>query len=465
MVEKKSKPLFHSKLYQAVFILSKNQKNDLLAFMKMPSNGLSEHDQQMMKAFLNKMDIFRDGAREEAFWEKQLKDTRTQKKHVMNRLLKALERYLALNALEQNAPLYYTLLAAFYSEKGIGKNAAFCIRKARKLVNAPKNRNLEEGLIEYRLYELEAHQARNKREPSRNLEFMETALKRFYCVHQMRILGEQANRQHIIRENHDALAATAQYCQGDTEELIVYRWLFIMVNDNDRTAYQQLNTFMQKNEDFFSSKFQKEIIEALMNFCVRYVNMGEKQYAEDYLTFIELLDKKGLLLEGGLLPIHRFPNCLLIAILLGRLEWARAFFAKYGSKLLAPKEFKRQPFLDFYQAIIELYDGHPQTGMKLLGRFQTSDMYLKDAYYKIASDKMLLMFFYQQEDFSPILARIDSLKKYIWENIKLAPSRKAPHLAFLKILRQLANHKQVAWVTQKDQLFPMDYLWLERILL
>lgn len=453
----------HSKLFLAARTLARDQANDLFAFMKMPGNGLSENDRRMMKAFLSKMNTFSDGAEEEAFWEKQLKGAGKQKKHVRNRLLKALERFLSLQYLEQNPALRHTLLADFYTEQGVSKNASFYIGKARKEIRKRRHINLDEGLFEFLLYGLEAHRNKDKREHSYHLEQMEAALKDFYQINRMRLICEMASRRRIIREGHEILeTAVAEYGEDAPQEFLVYHWQFKMVQEDDASAYRHLRDFMRENEDFFSPKYYKEFILVLMNFCIRYINRRQKQYAEDYLSYIELLEKKGHLLEGGYMPPHRFPNCIMAFILVGHMGRARAFFDAYGPKLLESKDLKSRPFLNFYRAILELFDGQAEEAWELLLAFQRSGMYLKDVYHKIASDKMLLMVFYQQKEFDSVLARIDSLRKYILENPKLERGRKELHFVFLKILRRLARRKETDWKKYEKELSPLDYLWLER---
>ena len=145
---------------------------------------------------------------EKKWWEDQLDDReKGNKNKIQNRLLYAVERYLAMVALEKDVALKNTLLAGAYLEMGVLKNATSCINKARSQASKDRDRDLKNALIQFWTLELEVDHSKNNRSPTEKIELMESALQEFYDIQSMRLLCEKANRKKIIHD-YDGLRQT-----------------------------------------------------------------------------------------------------------------------------------------------------------------------------------------------------------------------------------------------------------------
>lgn len=454
----------HNKFTLAVKILSNNQKKDLMAFMQMPSNHLSNRDQELFQHFLN-FDLKKAENVDETFWEAFLEESEKKNKNkIKSRLLRTLERYLSLCSLEEaEAPLAPTMLAIKYMESGLRKNGKFWIKKVRAILDSNVEKTLDNELIRFWLSELEVNATKDKRVKTSKIREMEEAIQAFYHINRLRLFCEKLNRSGII-DNDQELDQIRDQIKPDesSKESVLYYHISKMLVEKDVASYEYVRYFLREHHDFFSKKYSKEIYEYLLNFCIRKVNQGEKYYAKTYLDIIDFLEKEDMLLDMGKLGAPRFKNCVVASIIAGDLLWINQFTERYKNKnfLEESDQIKRKPFLDFNQALLELYAGNLEESRDLLTAFKHSNMYLKDIYYKIACDKLLLRIYFQNDEFHLIESQVDGIRKYIKINKKLTDSRKAPHLLFLSCLSKLRSMKTLDIEALKNKLLILDYNWL-----
>ena len=294
---------------------------------------------------------------------------------------------------------------------------------------------------------------------------MEEALEVFYSLQKLRILCEKANRNNIIQEYSQLLEEGENiWNNSHSEDVRVYFHIFKMIVQKDEEAFLFVEKFIDQNQAFLSSTYFTEVIEYLMNFCILNLNKGRQDFALSYLKFIELLEKENLLLIGGSLNNSRFTNCIIASIIGQRLDWMQAFSNKYSDRIESIDEESKQAIRHFNEAIIALHLGKFNQSFDLLSLFQASKVYLKDVYYKIASDKMMLKIYYNSEEPLAVQNRIKGVTKYIRTSEKLSEDRKKPHLTFLNILQQKIKEKPVAIESFKSSLLLLDYWWLKNCL-
>lgn len=454
-----------SKLTLAVKMLDSNQKKDLLAFMHMPSNKLSDRDKELFSSFLN-IDLEKL-ENVEAFWDTSLVEKEKKNRNQLkNRLLGTLERYLSLHALETVPTIASTMVARKYMESGLWKHGKFWIKKIRSILDSRVDRSLDNHLIHFWLTELEVNATKNNRVKTSKLLEMDQSIREYYQINRIRLHCEGLNRKGILELDQDMDKILEQISpENSSEESMLYYHISKMLFEKDVESYEFIRHFLSKEKAFFSKKYRKEIYEYLMNFCIRKINHGEKYYAEIYLELIGVLKEEGLLLDMGKLGIPRFKNCVVACIIADKPGWMDQFTAEYTNLLEESNRFNREPFLNFNRALIELHRGNLKKSWELLDAFKQSGMYLKDVYYKIACDKLLLKIYYQKGENRLIKSQVGGIKKYIKINGKIKKGRQKPHLLFINCLQKLQNGEIFDLETLKNDLLILDYNWLKNVLI
>jgi len=456
-----------SKLLRSVESLNLAQRRDLYVFASMPSNRLSDRDQELLQK-LTKRKKAKADFDEDDLWNKMLgKKERANKNRIRNRLLKTVERYICLYQLDTEENFKNVLVAKYYTEQQIEKNAIAAINKGISYIQRSKNQSPNTNIFLYWLHEMGVQKDREKRTVDRKLQFMEDALQDFYSETKIRLICEKANRNKIINghKNYkdylneiEALAkkSTSIYTQ-------VQYWAFQLVNEQKETYYEKLTQYLSEHKENLGEQYQREIRESLMNFCIRKINAGQLDYAAEYLVYIRELEATQSLLEKGTISIGRLKNCVLTALLSDQTDWALNFLNKYTANLSHSDEVSRGPFLEFNKAVIELQRNNLDQSFQHISNFQKSEMYLKDIYYKIACDKLLFKLYYEENEKEAILSKIENTKDFIRNQKKLSVRRKQLHLTFLKTLQQLARNKEIKLEDVKGEILIPDYLWLSKV--
>lgn len=452
----------NSKFYNTATILDEDQVKDLLHFMRLPSNLLSDRDQQIMSDFFEKLQD-EEVYNEEAVWQTITQEGDNSMKQMKSRLLKTLERYLIFHAVDRAPALKNVILSEVYVENLKLKNASSAINKATKLVETLQNRDLRNELYKFWLFELEVNSLRDERRTMDQIDQMEAALKEFFAIHSMRLLCEKVNRRNIIQEFQDLPQAADQILEmGKSTELKIYHQVFKMLVSKDRAAFEYIRNFLDENEQFFAPKFLKELLEYLTNFCIENINSGDPNFAKTYLRYIEQMEKNNLLLDGGKISVLKFTNCVVASIIAQKYDWIGKFIGKYADCVPIQDPEEKKALIAFNKAIVALHAGDVDQSAQFLTTFQASAQNNRDLYYKVAGDKMLLKIRFEKGDYKFVETRTESVDRYIRRTNALKKERKKKHQTFLKLLRKLRKHTPFDLDAHKEQLYILDYLWLAK---
>lgn len=452
------------KLLNIIKTLTLVQKRDLKYFIQLPSNKITNTDKVVFGKLLElkSATIEKNG---EAIWETILnKEDLPDKNRIKNRLLKAIERYISLNALESNTAIKYYLLADYYSEKQVSKNEKTILKSG--IAELEKSNFFEDKIFLFWLYQLSVQKEKDVRIHDSKIDLMYEALNDFYLCNKIRIICEKVNRHKIINVEKDF----GQDCKeievliekSNAPEVQIYASLFRFMIEGDEPHFVALDRLLEESNAYFKTKHENEVYVYLLNYCIRQINAGNFKYAYKYLSYIKKLEARGALLEHNTLGIGRFKNSILCSIIIGETEWASRFIDKYSACLSKSSKIDKEAFLILNKAIIEFYNDNIDTAFDLIREFQNSSVYNKDLYYRITCDKLLLKVFYELNENEAVGRKIDSIKTYLRTQKKLNEGRIQKHLNFLKALRQLMDRGHFDRTLKRDLLIP-DFIWLEKI--
>ncbi|MEL6831726.1 MAG: hypothetical protein AAFP77_01990 [Bacteroidota bacterium] len=464
---KKSKSPIQSKLLHLIFSLNLSQQRDIQDFALIRSNQLSLRDQQILKELLTERKSFMH-KQEDEIWEAVLEGSEKENKkrnRIKNRLLRTVERYLAMLQLDQHTALRNLVLSRHYTTQGILKNATLLHQSSVR--NLEQSDNFEDSIYLFCMHEIALHNNKDIRRQDKSLDGMEKSLSDFYIGHRLRLMCEIANRIQIIGgenripEFRKELAYLTT--QTTSEHILIYVSLFEMITQQQVQYYREIEAYLVKNQNKLKTNAVREFYVYLINFCIRQLNQGDIEFARKYLHFFALLEKKGWLLENGNLGVGRLQNSILAAIITDRLEWAKEKLDQYKDNLAADKTFDRKAFISLNMATIELHNGDLDRAHIYAKEFMDSNGYRKDLYYKLSCDKLLLKLFYLGEEYEAAVNKIRNIKAYI-EHKQLPEARKPKPLHFLRIVERLINRKTIDEVDLQNRLLIPDYLWYQKFI-
>jgi hypothetical protein len=457
-----------SKLTQLIENLTRKQRNDLYAFIQLPSNKLSPRDREICIKLMDLL-IKPSVVGEDTLWEGILdKNERANKNKIKSRILKAMQRYLCMIQMESDINIRNSCLIKYYSAIQQEDLVQKTIKTGLKDIKKPVNRDKDSDIFEFWFFETGVNRDKEIRKYDSKIQMMEESLQNFYELNRIRLLSEKANRSKIInthqdyKKNVDEIEAINQ--RSKSVHVRAYYHAFKLNNEKNDAYLHKLEEYLKTHGPYLKKPYLREFYEQMMNFCIRKINANQYSYAEKYLCYTENLEAIDQLLMNGILEIGRLRNTILACIISEQNERALNFLEKHAANIVETNGIERKPFLELNKAVIELYRGNPKKCFEHVWLFRNSSMFLKDVYFKLMSDNLLLKYYYQNGDYGDVLNGIETLRNYIKSQKKLSPERKRTQLSFLKTLKSMAELKSIDQRQVKGKVPIMDYLWLKRVL-
>jgi len=174
-----------------------------------------------------------------------------------------------------------------------------------------------------------------------------------------------------------------------------------------------------------------------LNYCIRKIRKGDRQYAEEALQlYMEAIEKQ-LLFENGKLSQWVYKNIVDLALGLKQYDWIEDFIYRYN-------QYLDEPFQEnaLYYNLANLY-WHRRDfnqAMDFLNRIQFTEIY-----YAFGAREMLIKIYYELNEIEPLTSQLAAFSLYLKRNKSVSKNIKANYINFCafmhKILRLKPEHK------------------------
>ncbi len=270
------------------------------------------------------------------------------------------------------------------------------------------------------------------------------------------------------------------------DTILLYKKMVELFKTRSDAAYDDIYQFCERiifDDIKYSAEYINEIIITLLNFCIRKFNdreihsqtnervLQQEKYAAAYIKNINFLDKNGLLLHAGVLPLQRMKNLLTMSLLLKQTAYFDSILEKYRKNLEGYQDEQTAHPIEILMKIIKYLHMDHSTEDDLGDLFrqsQASSFYTKQLPYRISVEKLLIKSFYEECDSNSIenfRNKIDKVQRYIRD--------KDPGLVTLQMeyqnrsLKYFKRHCTEDGVSKDEKTFQklkvVDQIWLERM--
>ncbi|WP_235298361.1 outer membrane protein assembly factor BamD [Portibacter marinus] len=186
---------------------------------------------------------------------------------------------------------------------------------------------------------------------------------------------------------------------------IYYQIYLTTIEPEEVEHYYKLKELIQKNLNLFPQQEAKHIFDAALNYCVRKVNKGMKNFNSELLTiYNEGLEKEVLLVNGEITPTS-FRNICIIGLRLGDIEWVEKFIKEYAQKI-NPKY--RANALQFNLARVALFKKDYDGLIDLLNEVEFDDLV-----YTLDSKLMLIIAYYEMNNKDLAQSSVNAFKVFL----------------------------------------------------
>jgi hypothetical protein len=199
----------------------------------------------------------------------------------------------------------------------------------------------------------------------------------------------------------------------------------------DRSHYDQLRVHIRKYILKFPELEAKEIIYSALNYSIRQINKGKREFLREiFELYQEALDKELLYINGELSP-WAFKNIVISALRLNEFEWTESFINNYNEKLNVKY---RENALSFNLAQLYFYKKEYHRVIQMLQQVEYDDLS-----YHLNSKSFLMGSYFELDEMEALISLLDSFRVYLNRNKNIPNSRKTHYLNMIKVVKKLAK--------------------------
>ena len=465
-----------SKLFETIERLSLGERRGFLATLDLKENNLSANDQKIARLFVEKIVSRRIPKGEEAFW----KDNGVSKaaaNKIKSRLLRALERYLILGAIDKEPRLKHILMASKYAALGLEKQLFHHLRKLEK--NTRPDQLIDPYLGEYLkqeyLYYITPERELMKPDAILpQLDVQEKAFVRFKDYTEIRILLAQLGFRKLHRvegSTADEIRMKIQAIVDQSEDKVIQLFgrLVRLLDQCPPEEYFELSKAFEQIDEEVPEEYLKNQLMHQTNYCIyrsRYHN--DVRFSAEFIKVLNRREQKGFHLHDQYtVKKATVNNCIAHAVISGQLEWSEGFLERNWDKLSEHSGPERKAYRKFALAYIAINRGQLSEAQSYMHAYQQSSLYSKTDMHgfiqRIAAEKILSKVYFEQGELKALKLQIRKVRGEV--NRSPYPEvTKTRLLQFFDTLMECSENGQPLTAEQIEGWPLVDQVWGKRML-
>ena len=203
----------------------------------------------------------------------------------------------------------------------------------------------------------------------------------------------------------------------DTPAISMYYYCYQMLkNTTDESWFQLFKEELLVHGHLFEKEEIQDLYLMAINYGIRRVNDGYREYFKDIMDFYQEGLEKEYLLQNGVLSRFTYHNIVAIALQINLTDWAEKFIEKWTDRL--ERRFRERMY-SFNQAKIAYTRKDFDTAISLLQRSNYHDTLLN-----LGARTLLLKIYYELEEFDLLYSHLDAFSSYLRRKPGLGYHRK-----------------------------------------
>ena len=356
-------------------------------------------------------------------------------------LLKLVEGFLAQQVYEADPVRQATDLLKAVGQKKMEKLYNSSVKTARHLSQNQPWRHAQHYLQQYEIEVNFYHmmEFETKRGARTNVEEIANNLDAFYLAEKLRIYASVLTQQNEFTQQYqmkliDEILEFLNNHQDheDTPAVALYFQVLRTVTDQDNLEqYYRLKELLDQYGLLFPKHEAMELYGSALNYCIRQINHGNQGFLEElFILYNQLIDKEIIFLNDELSPWD-FRNIIVIATRLKKFEWTENFIINFSPKV---PEAYRSSAVSYNLA--QLYF-HQKKYDKVIEQLRNVEY--EDVSYNLNSKTMLLMTYFETDEYEPLYSLFESFRTYLNRQKELSSDRKTLYKNLIKFTKKLTK--------------------------
>lgn len=335
-------------------------------------------------------------------------------RYTMSYATQCLEEYLAYHNWKRYPANPAIVLTQTYNHRNLNTLASKQLETSQALLHDGSFRDSQHYMhtlsLEVEQYNL---MSKNKRYEDFNLQKISDTVHHFVILEILRYACIAQSFQQVSgkKTTFPLLVTALQFMETglykDEPALQIYYLLYHLSVNTDDDKFKKLYDLVFKNESCFKEHELKDIFLLTINYCIKQLNTGKREYAKPAFTlYLHGLDKN-YLLENGELSRFTFKNIAYIGIKhLKDYKQTELFISKYNRYVNASY---RENSIQFTKAALYYAQKQFSKAMRILQQVEFTDV-LWNADAKILILKML----FELKEYDSIPYQLKSAKMFIY---------------------------------------------------
>ena len=363
-------------------------------------------------------------------------------RYLMSHLLKLGKQFLLIKNLESNKVEQSLQLLNEFNKRKLNKHYQQTRNELALYLSKNQTENTKYFLDEMKLIDLEAkyYLLQNNRLFDNKIQEGSNALDSYYVLKKLKYTCSILNRQVFFKEDYDLNLPdywTAWIKQNDywsKKTIQIYTKAFLVLKFPNKLIYfENYLKLLTGKTSGVSHDDLRELFLYAINYCLRKMREGEKNYVEKALTLYIKGIKTGALLENGLFSPQSFSNVIKVALRLQKYNWIERFIKEY-SHFLPPAS--KENTLQYNLAELNCYKKDFNTALRLLSKVKFVDIS-----YQLGSRIMLSKIYYELKEETALLSLLSSFMMFLKRNKQLSESLRKSCLNFCNLLFLIIRDK------------------------
>lgn len=333
---------------------------------------------------------------------------------VMSYLFRLLRQFLQQQEIEQEQHELDLRLVKAYRKRGLLLEFNQSLQQVQKQLDRQTVRDADYYRQTYAL-KWEQAQVLTAKDPtaaanlveltrSTDIEYFSTKLRDACLLATQRSIYQTDQAQ--INLLHDLLQQVKQSAFLEVPCIAVYFYIYQMLQTPEAES-----NFARFKEILFAhgSQFSPPEIHPLylmaINYCVRRVNSGHKNYLDELLELYQQGLKEKSLLENGLLSRFTYHNIVGVGLATHQYSWTETFIDQYQNTL--EKKYRASSY-SFSHARLAYHRRDFDAALVLLQQSNYRDLLLN-----LSAKTLLLKIYYEQESLDLLHSHLEAMQKYL----------------------------------------------------
>ena len=361
-------------------------------------------------------------------------------RHLLTELTRLLENFYCQLALEANEQKRKNLLAQELIKRNLDKILLQQLTISKHSHQPKKDIAYYENQTALSEIRYEFTSSRQNRQPEKELQSLSDNLDHFYVAKKLKYCCEMLNRANIMGTQHSIpmLQPLMSYLTNNRETtpiIAIYHQILLTITDHkNEKHFEKLKTLLHKHTRELTTKENRDIYAFAQNYCIKQLNTGNTNYLKELFIIYKTVLEEQIIFDNSMLSHADFKNICAVGIRLQELKWVEEFIISYQRYLSLEL---RKNSVNYNTARLLFARNQPKPAIKLLTTVEFTDVF-----YHLDAKMLLLKIYYDNRDYEPLYALINSFKIYLKRSKLLSDYQRTIYYNFLtkaKLLAQLSS--------------------------